>query len=267
MPAGRRQPLARAISELAKMRLGAHDPEAITIDDALDRLQRRTITRRELIARGGALGAGLGLAGLTSSAARAASRVPEERPRRSRRWSEHEPRVAIVGAGLAGVTAAYQLSRRGVRVELFEARDRVGGRCWTSRGWADGQTAEHGGEFIDTRHVHLLQLVKELHLEVDDLWKGWVNGSVWLNHIAGSAVRHGDVKDKLAPVIKQVTVEARQAGVFRGGKASDAAYSHGTATKAATRLDQLTMLEWLDDRFPGLHDEPIGGYLDEIMAA
>ena len=30
--------------------------------------------------------------------------------------------------------------------------DRLGGRCWTSRGWAHGQTAEHGGEFIDTVH-------------------------------------------------------------------------------------------------------------------
>lgn len=31
----------------------------------------------------------------------------------------------------------------------------LAGRCWTARGFADGQTAEHGGEFIDTRHVQL----------------------------------------------------------------------------------------------------------------
>ena len=64
-------------------------------------------------------------------------------------------RVAVIGAGLAGTTAAYRLARSGVQVRLFEARDRIGGRCWTARGFADGQTAEHGGEFIDTRHVHL----------------------------------------------------------------------------------------------------------------
>jgi len=248
------------------MRLTARDPDEVTIEDALDRVHRRTLTRRELLARGGALGAGLGLAGLSASAAAAAA-APKSGSRRRGRWSEHEPRVVVVGAGLAGVTAAYQLSQLGVRVELFEARDRVGGRCWTSRGWRHGQTAEHGGEFIDTRHVHLLQLVKELHLDVDDLWKGWVNGSVWLNHIAGSSVRYSDLKDKLAPLVKQITAEAKRAGVFRGGKPSDAAYSHGTATPEAKRLDQLTMLQWLDDRFPGLRDEPIGGYLDEIMAA
>ena len=36
---------------------------------------------------------------------------------------------------------------------VYEANpDRVRGRCWTSRDWANGQTAEHGGEFIDTVH-------------------------------------------------------------------------------------------------------------------
>src|SRR4029077_20011145 len=64
-------------------------------------------------------------------------------------------RLAVIGPVLAGTTAAYRLARRGVQVRLFEARDRIGGRCWTARGFADGQTAEHGGEFIDTPHVHL----------------------------------------------------------------------------------------------------------------
>src|SRR3954452_8503387 len=96
MPAGRRQPLARAISELAKMRLAAEKPDAITIEDALDRLERRTLTRRELLTRGGALGAGLGLAGLTASAAAAAA-APRPGSQRRGRWSEHEPRVVVVG--------------------------------------------------------------------------------------------------------------------------------------------------------------------------
>lgn len=46
-----------------------------------------------------------------------------------------EPRgtVAIIGAGLAGLTAAYRLQQRGFDVTVFEARDRVGGRVWTVR--------------------------------------------------------------------------------------------------------------------------------------
>jgi protoporphyrinogen/coproporphyrinogen III oxidase len=41
--------------------------------------------------------------------------------------------VAVIGAGLAGLTAAYRLRQRGFDVTVFEARDRVGGRVWTVR--------------------------------------------------------------------------------------------------------------------------------------
>ena len=46
-----------------------------------------------------------------------------------------EPRgtVAVIGAGLAGLTAAYRLRQRGFDVTVFETRDRVGGRVWTVR--------------------------------------------------------------------------------------------------------------------------------------
>jgi len=118
-------------------------------------------TRRDVLKLGGAFGAAAALGPHLGLWSRTPSGSREPRASRS---TAHDARVAIVGAGLAGTTAAYRLTQQGVHVQLFEARDRIGGRCWTARGFADGQTAEHGGEFIDSRHVHLLGLASEMEI-------------------------------------------------------------------------------------------------------
>lgn len=58
-------------------------------------------------------------------------------------------RVVVIGAGLAGLAAGQELARRGQDVQLLEARQRPGGRVWTSRVWPDlpvdlGATWIHG---------------------------------------------------------------------------------------------------------------------------
>ncbi|NOU52316.1 NAD(P)-binding protein [Pseudoalteromonas sp. JBTF-M23] len=62
----------------------------------------------------------------------------------------------VVGAGLAGLTAAYELEQQGFAVIILEARDRIGGRVATIE--MGTQTGEIGGELIDGETVH-----KELH--------------------------------------------------------------------------------------------------------
>ena len=60
-------------------------------------------------------------------------------------------RVLVVGAGIAGLTAAKTLRQAGYEVLVLEGRDRLGGRIWTSRAWADvamdlGASWIHGTE-------------------------------------------------------------------------------------------------------------------------
>ena len=61
----------------------------------------------------------------------------------------NKPRIIVIGAGLAGLTCAYRLKQAGYFAKIYEASERVGGRCWTIRNaFVDGQIAEHGGELI-----------------------------------------------------------------------------------------------------------------------
>jgi monoamine oxidase len=72
-------------------------------------------------------------------------------------------RVIVVGAGLAGLSAARRLVDRGVEVVVVEARDRVGGRTEGGR-TADGTPVELGGQWLGETQNRMYELVDELGL-------------------------------------------------------------------------------------------------------
>ncbi len=75
-------------------------------------------------------------------------------------------RIAIVGAGLAGLNTAYKLQKVGLRATVFEGSDRIGGRTFTAKDLlGPGLTTELGGEFIDSGHEEMLALMDEFGLQ------------------------------------------------------------------------------------------------------
>jgi monoamine oxidase len=81
----------------------------------------------------------------------------------------------VIGAGVAGLAAAGELRRRGFRVAVFEARDRIGGRILTHRDARFPMPLELGAEFIHGEAPLTERLLREARLSKYDL-----NGDSWL---------------------------------------------------------------------------------------
>ena len=184
------------------------------------------LSRRELL-KLGALGAGLilapGAAGCMSSRTRA------------------EPRIVVVGAGLAGLACAFRLQQRGLGCAVYEANpERIGGRCWTARDFAGGQTAEHGGEFIDSRHKRIRALARRFGFGLTDLYALANPGRprLWLN---GALRSRSELRASRAVFQRRLEAAARRVG----------SYGYANATPAARAFDQLSVADWLDANCPG----------------
>ncbi len=151
--------------------------------------------------------------------------------------------VIVVGAGLAGAMATRELMRRGLRVRLLEARQRVGGRAFT-RAFADSAARlDFGGGWVTAGQSRVHALADELGL----CWRATqpVGDRRWLRPDGLS--RQGPAADSAAHAacVARVVADARR---YKAGHHADpegrplqrvsfAAYLDRLATSAATRAE------------------------------
>src|SRR5262245_52880494 len=69
--------------------------------------------------------------------------------------------VCVVGAGFAGLAAAYRLKQAGANVVVLEARKRVGGRSWSVR-MKDNTFVDFGGQWVGSTQERFYALIKEM---------------------------------------------------------------------------------------------------------
>jgi len=109
-----------------------------------------SITRRDFLRVAAVAGAGTILAGRDALAA----------PKRIKS-ARHKPSCIVIGSGLSGLAAAYQLVRNGWTVQVVEARDRIGGRVFSQRMPQNRElVCELGAEWVGEDHERMIALCR-----------------------------------------------------------------------------------------------------------
>ncbi len=89
--------------------------------------------------------------------------------------------VLVIGAGVAGLVAAGELSRAGVNVRLIEGRDRIGGRIFTIHEPRLAVPIEMGAEFVHGKPPEIWDLLRRTGAAVDEvIGKDWCSRKVVL---------------------------------------------------------------------------------------
>jgi monoamine oxidase len=220
-----RTPLAR----------GLQDAVAAVAETDARRLTRKQLLRQAGVAAGGA------------AALWSLGRPPLAR-------GAGAPRVVVVGAGLAGLTCAYRLMQAGVDATVYEASDRLGGRCWTIRGaFAEGQIAEHGGELIDSGHLAVKHLAQELGLDLDNLVQAEQAATEMSAYFDGASYSFEEMTDDLKTIWQPLHKDV-----------SAASYPtlFDSSTPRGRELDAMSITDWIEANVPGGLDSKLGQLLD-----
>ena len=165
-----------------------------------------------------------------------------------------EPRIAIVGGGIAGLSAALTLQDAGYASTVFEASNRVGGRMHSdTTSWLNGQTSEHCGELIDTGHTAIRHLARRFNLSTVDLLRAEPKHSDDTFYFFGQYYTQAQATIDFRPVFNAVNDDANAAGYPT---------LYNSSTAAGQALDQMSIFDWIESRVPGGHGSPMGRLLD-----
>ena len=239
-----RTPLMRALQRLAR----EHDTAArlgIEVEELREREGELGVSRGEFLKRAGAVGAAVAVAGPMALArsARAAG----------------APRIAIVGGGIAGLTAALTLQDKGVYADVYESSGRLGGRMhsdWTEFGhtfWDQGQQAELCGELIDSNHKTILQLAQRFSLSTADLLGAQPNGSTDTYWIFGANYPYSQASNDFQPIHNTLQGQVQ---------ATSYPTLYNNFTAAGQAFDNMTVYDWITKYVPGGHSSQMGALLN-----
>jgi monoamine oxidase len=188
----------------------------------------------------------------------AATAVAAGLSRPTRAWAGPQPRIAVIGAGISGLSAALTLADAGVGCTVYESSGRIGGRMFSNTGyWNDGQVSEWGGELIDTGHKTIQTLAKRFNLPLVDLIQAMPSSAEDTYSFGGKYYSVAQANTDFKPVHNALQ-----------GDVQAASYPtlYNAFTAAGQALDNMSVHDWIDARVPGGHGSPMGQLLDAAYA-
>jgi monoamine oxidase len=165
-----------------------------------------------------------------------------------------QPRIVIVGGGIAGLNAALTLQDAGYGATIYEASNRIGGRMHSdAASWKNGQVTEHCGELIDSMHKTILGLAKRFDIRVADLRRGEPLKSTDTFYFFGQYYSQNKANEEFKAVYKAVKKDLIAVGYPT---------LYNKFNRAAFKLDNLSVYDWIETRIPGGHRSAMGRLLD-----
>jgi monoamine oxidase len=243
-----RTPLLRAFQRLAEEHRTAASL-GIPPAELRGRRHESTYTRGDFLKRAGVVGVGTATAGPLTLAQRASANN-----------GPSTPRIAIVGGGISGLSAALKLADKGVNSTIYEAStDRIGGRMHSDRSgyWANGQVSEFCGELIDSGHTTIRGLAKRFGLRLDNLLAAQPRGTDDTFYFFGSYYSVDQADADFAAFSQTVFDQSDAAGYPTTWESS---------TPTGRMLDHLSVYDWIENYVPGGHHSPMGRLLDSAYA-
>ncbi|HET9627116.1 MAG TPA: NAD(P)/FAD-dependent oxidoreductase [Kofleriaceae bacterium] len=233
-----RTPFLRSIQQLVRD-VRASKATGIPLDEIPEIRKERKA--RKMSRRGFLAGAAAGGALLTL-------------PGRVRASNKAQPKITIVGGGIAGLTCALTLRDAGFDSTVYEASGRVGGRMFSNTGYfRNGQVSEWGGELIDTGHTTVRRLAKRFNLTLDNLHDAEPTGSDDVYRFRGRYYPKTQANQDFLAMFDAVAAD-QDAAPFPT--------TFDSFTPAGKQLDNLSIFDWIESRVPGGHAAPLGQLLD-----
>ncbi|HMS46995.1 flavin monoamine oxidase family protein [Candidatus Microthrix sp.] len=149
-------------------------------------------------------------------------------------------RVIVVGAGLAGLSAARRLVTQGFEVTVLEARDRVGGRT-EGAVTADGTSIELGGQWVGPTQDRMYELIAELGLETFPTY----NEGQTLVQLGGKTMRMAPKRGAVPKLNPFVLADLAQGMARFNRAAKTVSLDEPWMSKEAKLLDGQTFETWI----------------------